>query len=314
MTSYFLMEHGFTLMAATQHAAAASAGWIGRGDKNRADQAAVDAMRLILNASTMKAKVVIGEGEKDEAPMLYNGEELGRPSPEIERHMRIDIAVDPLDGTTQTARGGPEAMSVIAAGNEGSLFPAPSFYMKKIAVGPSPNGLQIKPDLKWPLPQLVEYLSWQLGKPVSTLTVCLLDRPRHAGFIEEFRRLGCRIKLIADCDVSAAIATAHRTSSVDLYYGIGGAPEGVLAAAAMKCLGGYFEGQLVDAEGKPTDDRVYALDDLAKNEVMFCATGVTDGSLLKGVRRRRHEVVVDSILMHFPTRHVHRVTTTIPLV
>lgn len=298
-----LIELGFYLLHATQMAAVESSRWVGRGDKNAADQAAVDAMRSALADVPGAGVVVIGEGEKDQAPMLYVGETIGPGEP------LFDIAVDPLDGTTQTARGGPEAMSVIAVGRRGSLYPAPEFYMKKIAVGPAPDGKPPLLSLDWPIPRLVESLTRQWGRPASELTVCLLDRPRHQEFIKEFRALGCRLRLIADCDVSAAIATALPDSPVDLYYGIGGAPEGVIAAAAMKCLGGYFEGQLVDEKGTPTDGRVLTAEELAAGEVMVCATGVTTGSLLTGVKEKQDEVVSHSILMHYPGMCVHRIST-----
>jgi fructose-1,6-bisphosphatase II / sedoheptulose-1,7-bisphosphatase len=308
-----LLGYGFDLLRATQEAAVAAGELVGGGDKEAADQAAVDAMRQRLNRiDGFRGLVVIGEGEKDNAPMLHNGElvggnRLGYSSSEP----AFDIAVDPLDGTTQAARMGPEAMSVIAVGHSNSLFPAPAFYMRKLAIGrglhPAPP-----PSLTVSIPDLVSQAKTWLGK--DTITVCLLDRPRHTEYVRSFRECGCRVKLIADCDVSAAISTAIPSHNIDLYYGIGGAPEGVITAAAMKCLGGHFEGQLVDPKGASLDYPVMGIEDLAKGEVLVCATGVTNGSLLRGVRPATDLAIgggvrCHSVLLHSAGRVAHWVTS-----
>lgn len=281
------MDRNLALEAvrATEAAAISCARLMGRGDNNAADQAAVDAMRRALNSIGFDGTVVIGEGERDEAPMLFIGEKVGRGGP------RVDIALDPLEGTNLCAMGGPNALSVIAIAEEGHFLHAPDTYMEKIAVGPMARGCI---DLaKSPSANLCEIAkSKECG--VSDLTVIILDRPRHQELIREVRDSGARIKLIGDGDVSAAIATCFKETGVDVLMGIGGAPEGVIAAAAIRCIGGDMKGRLAFRNNEEKEraqrmgiaefDRIYGLEDMAKGDVMFAATGVTTGDFLKGVR------------------------------
>ncbi len=272
----------------TEAASIASARWMGRGDSDRADQAAVDAMRKAFDSVNIHGTVVIGEGERDEAPMLFIGEEVGQrdhSAPEV------DIALDPLEGTNICANGGVGATSVIAIAEKGNFLHAPDTYMDKIAVGPKGKGV-VHID-ESPEKNITE-LAKALKKSVSDITVVILDRPRHKDLIAEVRATGARIHLIQDGDVSGALATAWGDTGIDMLLGIGGAPEGVISAAAMKCLGGDFQGRLKfrnDEEraraakmGVDNLDRAYFRDELAAGEVMFVATGVTDGPFLHGVR------------------------------
>lgn len=272
----------------TEAAALASARYMGRGDEKAADKAAVDAMRRAFDSVRIDGTVVIGEGERDEAPMLYIGEPVGNKK---EDAPGIDIALDPLEGTTICAKGGVGATSVIAVAEKGNFLHAPDTYMDKIACGPSAKGV-IDIDLS-PSENVIR-VAKALGKPIEDVTVVILDRPRHADLIQEVRKLGARIQLIGDGDVSAAIATAWPDAGIDLLIGIGGAPEGVISAAALRCLGGDFQGRLKfrNENEKERAKRMgikdlnckYQIDDLARGSVMFCATGVTDGPLLKGVK------------------------------
>ncbi len=272
----------------TEAAALASARWMGRGDSKAADQAAVDAMRKAFDSVRIDGTVVIGEGERDEAPMLYIGEKVGRRS---EDSTPIDIALDPLEGTDICAKGGVGALSVIAVAERGNFLHAPDTYMDKIAVGPLARG---HIDIQAPVAENIRAVAKCLGKDVEDVTVIVLDRPRHEKLIGEIRKLGARIHLIGDGDVSAAIATTSEETGIDLLIGIGGAPEGVISAAALKCMEGDFQGRLVfrnDDEKKRAEkmgitnlNKVYTRDELAKGDVMFCATGVTDGPMLNGVR------------------------------
>ncbi len=272
----------------TEAAALASARWMGRGDSKAADQAAVDAMRKAFDSVEIDGTVVIGEGERDEAPMLYIGEKVGRRS---ENSTPIDIALDPLEGTDICARGGVGALSVIAIAEKGNFLHAPDTYMDKIAVGPHARG---KIDISAPPTDNIKAVAKALGKDVEDVTVIILDRPRHEKLIAEVRKTGARISLIGDGDVSAAIATALDQTGIDILFGIGGAPEGVISAAALKCIEGDFQGRLMfrnDEEKKRAEkmgirdfNKVYSRDELAKGDVWFCATGVTDGPLLNGVR------------------------------
>jgi fructose-1,6-bisphosphatase class II len=272
----------------TEAAALASSRWMGRGDEKAADQAAVDAMRKAFNSVQINGTVVIGEGERDEAPMLYIGEKVGDGGADC---TDIDIALDPLEGTTICATGGVGATSVIAVAERGNFLHAPDTYMDKIAVGASAKGVI---DISAPPEHNVRAVAKALGKDVSEVTVVILSRPRHADLIARVRALGVRIQLIGDGDVSAAVATGIQDSGIDILLGVGGAPEGVISAAAMKCLGGDFQGRLIfrnDEErerakkmGVADLDRAYSLEEMAKGSVMFCATGVTTGPLLKGVR------------------------------
>jgi fructose-1,6-bisphosphatase II len=291
------------LVRATEAAALASARLMGRGDETSADQVAVDAMRSALNRIEMEATVVIGEGERDEAPMLYIGEKVGTGSGPI-----IEIALDPLEGTTICATGGPNALSVIAAAEEGGFLHAPDTYMDKLAVGPSARGAI---DIDRSPSENLKSVSEALNVPVGDLTVVILDRPRHENLIEEVRSNGARIKLIKDGDVSAAIATCSRDSQVDLLMGIGGAPEGVIAAAALRCMGGELQGRLKPRSAEEAEraramgvrdvDAKLGMDDLAKGDVMFAATGVTSGDFLLGVRLRPEGPLTQSVVMRSAT-------------
>ncbi len=296
------------MVRVTENAAIACARLIGRGDEKAADAAAVEAMRDALNELDFDGTVVIGEGERDEAPMLFIGEKVGRgfKANGVGSGPRIDIALDPLEGTTITAKAGPNALAVLAIAEEGGLLNAPDVYMDKIAIGPGyPAGVI---DLARSATENVAAVAAAKGVAPADLIVCVLDRPRHEALITELRAIGCGIQLIPDGDVAGVIATTNPDTGIDIYMGSGGAPEGVLAAAALRCVGGQLQGRLMfrndDERGRArrwgiTDlDRIYALDDLAKGDVIFAATGVTDGSLLKGVKRRRDGVVTtQSVVM-----------------
>ena len=287
------------LVRTTEAAALACARLMGRGDETAADQAAVDAMRTALNRMEMDATVVIGEGERDEAPMLYIGEQVGtRSGPKIE------LALDPLEGTTICATGGANALSVIAAAEEGGFLHAPDTYMDKIAVGPEATG---SIDIDRTPTENLEAIADAKRVPIQDLTVVILERPRHEKLIDEVRRVGARIQLIKDGDVSAAIATCSRDRQVDVLMGIGGAPEGVIAAAALRCVGGELQARLkprnaAEAEraramGVEDVDAKLCMDDLASGNVMFAATGVTSGDFLKGVRFRPQGALTQSVVM-----------------
>ncbi len=283
----------------TEMAAIASARQMGRGDEKAADQAAVDAMRSMLDSVECRGTVVIGEGERDEAPMLYIGEKVGSGNgPEIE------IALDPLEGTTICANGMPNSISVMAIGDKGNLLNAPDIYMKKIAVGADCKGvIDITKSPTENLKRVAEVKNCR----IQDLTAIVLDRPRHSELIKELRESGCRIYLIGDGDVSAAIATTDPDSGVDILFGTGGAPEGVIAAAALRCVGGDFQGILkprtdddilrAKKMGIENIDKVFQIDELAKGNVLFCATGVTDGSFLPGVRFKSWGAITNSIVM-----------------
>ena len=275
------------LVRVTESAALASARWVGRGDKLGADGAAVDAMRLSLSSVQMTGIVVIGEGEKDEAPMLYNGEQVGDGSEPL-----VDVAVDPIDGTTLTANGVNNALAVIAVGERGSMYdPGPSYYMDKIAVGPSSVGAI---DITASPTQNLRWIARSKQESVRDLTAVILDRPRHAELIEEVRASGARIRLIRDGDVYGAIATAWPDAGVDVLFGVGGTPEAVIAAAAMKAMGGEMQARLLPQSDDEREavlgagydlDRVLDHDDLIQGDnCFFAATGLTDGQLLRGVR------------------------------
>ncbi|MEQ8586266.1 MAG: class II fructose-bisphosphatase [Thalassobaculaceae bacterium] len=296
----------------TEAAALAASRLMGRGDEKAADQAAVDAMRTALNNLEMDGTVVIGEGERDEAPMLYIGEKVGRGGP------KIDIALDPLEGTTITAKGGQNALAVVALASEGGFLNAPDVYMDKIAVGGGlPDGVV---DLDNTVEQNMKNLAEAKGVAVSDIVACILDRPRHADLIAQVRDSGARIMLISDGDVSGVIATSQPSSGVDIYMGSGGAPEGVLAAAALRCIGGQIQGRLLfrndDEKARAkrwgiTDlDKKYDLMGLAGGDVMFAATGVTNGAMLQGVRRYAGGATTHSIIMRSKTGTVRTVEAT----
>lgn len=295
------------MVRVTEAAAIAASKLIGRGDEKAADAAAVEAMRLAFNDLYMDGTVVIGEGERDEAPMLYIGEKVGNA---IGTGPRIDIALDPLEGTTITAKAGPNALAVLAISEEGGLLNAPDVYMEKLAVGPGlPDGII---DLNKSVKENVEAVASAKGVDPHEIIVCVLDRPRHEKLIAELRAIGCGIMLIPDGDVAGVIATTNPETNIDMYMGSGGAPEGVLACAALRCVGGQFKGKLLfrndDERARArkwgiTDlDRVYDLKELAKGDCIFAATGVTDGSLLAGVKRLPGgKLTTDSVVMRAST-------------
>ena len=298
------------LVRVTEAAAMAAARWMGRGDKDGADGAAVDAMRIVLGSVPMDGVVVIGEGEKDEAPMLYNGEQIGDGTPP-----NTDVAVDPIDGTTPTAQGRGGALSVIAVSERGTMFnPGPCVYMEKLAVGPEAAG---KVSLEQSASDNIRAVAEAKGESVRDVTAVILDRPRHADLIEEVRSIGARIRLITDGDVAGAIATAWSASGADILLGIGGTPEGVIAAAALKCMGGELQGRLWprdDAERQTAVDlgydldRVLDLDDLVQGDnCFFAATGITDGELLRGVRYDSRGASTDSLVMRSKSGTVRRI-------
>jgi len=291
------------MVRVTEAAAIAASRLIGRGDEKAADAAAVEAMRAAFNELDFDGTVVIGEGERDEAPMLYIGEKVGRAQG---KGPKIDIALDPLEGTTITATAGPNALAVLAIAEEGCLLNAPDVYMDKLAVGPGyPDGIV---SLAKSPTENIKALAKSKGVGANEIIVCVLDRPRHEKLIAELRGLGCGIKLIPDGDVAGVIAVTDPDTNVDAYMGLGGAPEGVLAAAALRCVGGQFEGRLIfrnDDEkararkwGITQLDRIYKLDELVKGDAIFAATGVTDGSLLDGVKRFKGGcITTESVVM-----------------
>ena len=299
------------LVRVTEAAALAAARMVGRGDKEAADQAAVDAMRLVLDSVSMDGLVVIGEGEKDEAPMLFNGERVGDGS-----QPEVDVAVDPLEGTRLTALGMPSALAVIALGPRGSMFdPGPCFYMEKIAGGPDIADLL---DLDRPLPETLQLIAERKQRDIRDVMVVMLDRERHHDAMREVREAGARVRLILDGDVSAAMLAVSENSPVDLLWGIGGTPEGVISAAAIKCIGGQLLGRLWprnDEERQAAIDAGYDLnrilncDDLiAGDDVFFSATGVTDGDVLQGVRYQSdRSASTESLVMRSRSGTVRRV-------
>jgi len=290
------------MVRVTEAAAIAAAKLIGRGDEKAADAAAVEAMREALNGLYMDGTVVIGEGERDEAPMLYIGEKVGSA---IGKGPAIDIALDPLEGTTITAKAGPNALAVLAIGEQGCLLNAPDVYMEKMAIGPGYPADLI--DLDAPIATTIKKLAKAKGVKAKDIMACVLDRPRHEKLIKELRKLGCGITLIPDGDVAGVIATTDPETGIDIYIGQGGAPEGVLAAAALRCVGGQFKGRLVfrnDDErararkwGIADLDKQYDLKELARGDCIFAATGVTDGSLLAGVKRQGGRLTTESVVM-----------------
>ncbi len=288
------------LVRVTEAGAMAAGQWVGRGDKNGGDGAAVDAMRQLVSSVSMRGVVVIGEGEKDEAPMLYNGEEVGDGTgPDC------DVAVDPVDGTTLMAKGMPNAIAVLAVSERGAMFdPSAVFYMDKIAVGPEAADVI---DLTAPIAENLRRVAKAKGAKISEVTVCVLDRPRHDGLVREIREAGARITTISDGDVAGAIACCRPESAVDVLLGTGGTPEGIIAAAAMRCMGGAIQGRLAPKDDverrKALDaghdlDRVLTTTDLVGGDnVFFCATGITDGDLLRGVRYRGGGCTTQSLVM-----------------
>jgi fructose-1,6-bisphosphatase class II len=295
----------------TEAAALNCARWTGRGDEKAADQAAVDAMRKAFDALAIDGTVVIGEGERDEAPMLYIGEKVGCGGP------KVDIALDPLEGTTICATGAPNALAVIAMGDGGNLLNCPDTYMEKIAAGPIGKGVI---DLDKTPTQNLHALAEAKGCRVEDLMVIILARPRHDALIQEVRKAGARIRLIGDGDVSAAIATTKPETGIDLLLGIGGAPEGVLAAAALRCVGGEFQGRLKPRNNEEIEramkmgvtdiNKKFKIDELAAGDVMFAATGVTDGDYLQGVHFFSGGATTQSVVMRSKTRTVRVINAT----
>jgi len=300
------------MVRVTEAAAIAASGMVGRGDEKAADAAAVEAMRAALNELPMDGTVVIGEGERDEAPMLFIGEKVGS---EQGTGPKIDIALDPLEGTTITAKAGPNALAVLAIAEAGCLLNAPDVYMEKLAIGPgyAPGTVSLERSPS----ENVRSLAKAKGVEPNEIIACVLDRPRHSAIIAELRELGCGIMLIPDGDVAGVIATTNPETTVDIYMGSGGAPEGVLAAAALRCVGGQIEGRLLfrndDERGRARRwgiedlDRIYRIEDMATGDCIFAATGVTDGSLLKGVKRRKNCITTESIVMRASSGTVRRI-------
>jgi fructose-1,6-bisphosphatase II / sedoheptulose-1,7-bisphosphatase len=299
------------LVRVTEAAALAASRWIGRGDKNAADGAAVEAMRKAFDTVAITGTVVIGEGEMDEAPMLYIGEEVGNGTgPEV------DIAVDPLEGTTICAKRMPNALAVLAIAERGGFLHAPDMYMNKIAIGPGyPEGIV---DLDAPVAKNLSALAEAKGVPISGITACILDRPRHAELIRAVRDAGAAVQLIPDGDIAGVIwATDPEETGIDIYLGSGGAPEGVLAAAALRCIGGQIQGRLMpsnDAEiarakkmGISDIKKKFTLDDMASSDVIFAATGVTSGSLLEGVKFHGETAETETLIMRSKTGTVRRI-------
>ena len=310
------MDRNFAMefVRVTEMAAIASSRWMGRGDEKSAHQAAVDAMRNMLNSIQFEGRVVIGEGERDEAPMLYIGEKVGQGN----GGPRLDLALDPLEGTSICARGSNNSISVIAISEDGKFLHAPDTYMEKIAVGSDAIGVV---DLEATPTENLQAIAKAKKKNIEDLTVIILDRPRHVQLIDEVRRAGCKIWLIGDGDVSAAISTCMPDSGDDVMMGTGGAPEGVIAAAALRCVGGDFQGRLKPRNQDEVErarrmgiadiNRVYKINELADGPVMFCATGVTQGTFLKGVRTfsggcHTHSIVMRSesgTIRHIEAEH-----------
>jgi len=304
------------LVRVTEAAAMAASRWMGRGDKEGADEAAVNAMRVVLHTIAMDGVVVIGEGEKDSAPMLFNGERIGDGSPPM-----TDIAVDPIDGTTLASLGRGGALAVIAVSERGTMFdPGPCVYMEKLAVGPRGKGAV---DITRSPTENLYALSDALGKPIRDLTAVILDRERHTGLINEVRASGARIRLITDGDVAAAILAAEDRTGADVLFGVGGTPEGVLAAAALKCMGGEIQGRLWprdDAERQAALDAGYDLsavlmtDDLVRGDnCFFAATGITDGDLLHGVHYLEDGATTESLVMRSRSGTIRRIDAVHPL-
>ncbi len=300
------------LVRLTEAAALAAGRWVGRGDKNAADGAAVDAMRSMISTVAMNGVVVIGEGEKDEAPMLYNGERVGDGSgPEV------DVAVDPIDGTTLTGKGQDNALSVLAVADRGAMYdPSAVFYMDKLATGPEGIGVV---DIGAPVGENIRALAKAKGEDPEDITVVVLDRPRHEQIVADIRASGARIKFISDGDVAGAIMAARPDTGIDLMVGVGGTPEGIIAACAIKCLGGVLQGRLWPRNDEERQraldaghdlDQVLGVDDLVRGDAFFVATGITDGELLRGVRYFPGGAATSSLVMRSKSGTIRRVEAT----
>jgi len=287
------------LVRVTEAAAMAGGRWVGRGEKNKADGAAVEAMRAMISTVSMNGIVVIGEGEKDNAPMLFNGEQVGDGS-----GLEYDVAVDPIDGTTLTAKGMPNAISVMAVANRGAMYdPSAVFYMDKLATGPDAADVV---DIRLPVAENIRRVAKAKRETTADVTVVMLDRPRHDRLAEEVRATGARIRYITDGDVAGAVMAARPNTGVDLLLGIGGTPEGIIAACAIKCVGGVIQGKLWPKDDEERQkaldaghdlDRVLHIDDLVRGDVFFVATGITDGELLRGVQYRSGGCTTQSLVM-----------------
>lgn len=303
---------GLELVRVTEAAALASARWVGCGDKNLGDQAAVDAMRALIGTVEMDGVVVIGEGEKDEAPMLHNGERVGTGSGPA-----CDVAVDPVDGTTLLAKGQPNAVSVIAVAGRGAMYdPSSVFYMDKIATGPEAAGVI---DITAPVARNIAAVAKAKGGAAADITVVVLDRARHHDLVAQIRAAGARIRFIPDGDVAGALMTCRPASGVDLLLGVGGTPEGVIAAAALACLGGEIQGRLRPGSSVEREhalaagldlDAVLTTRDLVRGEAFFCATGITDGDLLPGVRYENGAAYTSSLMMRSKSGTVREIRST----
>ena len=304
------------LVRVTETAAIAASKWVGRGDKDGADQAAVDAMRKMISTVSMQGIVVIGEGEKDDAPMLFNGESVGDGT-----GLAVDVAVDPVDGTTLTAKGMANAISVIALAERGAMFdPSAVFYMEKLVTGPEAAGVI---DITAPVKVNLQKVAKAKHVDISSLTVVVLDRPRHDLLVKDIREAGARIKFITDGDVAGAVEAARSNTGIDLLMGIGGTPEGIISACAMKCLGGEIQGRLMPRSDEERErakaqgldlNRVFTTNDLVKgDDVFFAATGITDGELLRGVRYGENYFTTNSIVMRGKTKTVRVITTESPI-
>ena len=304
------------LVRVTETAAIAASKWVGRGDKDGADQAAVDAMRKMISTVSMQGIVVIGEGEKDDAPMLFNGESVGDGT-----GLAVDVAVDPVDGTTLTAKGMANAISVIALAERGAMFdPSAVFYMEKLVTGPEAAGVI---DITAPVKVNLQKVAKAKHVDISSLTVVVLDRPRHDLLVKDIREAGARIKFITDGDVAGAVEAARSNTGIDLLMGIGGTPEGIISACAMKCLGGEIQGRLMPRSDEERErakaqgldlNRVFTTNDLVKgDDVFFAATGITDGELLRGVRYGENYFTTNSIVMRGKTKTIRVITTESPI-
>jgi len=305
------MKHiGLDLVRTTEAAAIAASYYVGSGDKETADKAATDAIRNRLNKMDFLGKIVIGEGKKDKSYGLFTGEYVGKYVRSKTDFIReYDIAIDPIEGTRPTVNSGPEALSVITMSEKDSMFSTEEFYMNKLAYGPKIVKKAVPLSLNDPIEYIIDCVCSATGKPTSRVMVCILERPRHEEIIKRIRAKGTRIKLIQDCDVSGAIATCFADRGVDLLYGIGGAPESVITACALKCMKGGFQSQIVDKEGKVLDQKIYAIEDLVKGPCIFAATGITNGSLLRGVRFTEQGPVTNSLFMRSESGTIRWLTT-----
>ncbi len=301
-----MMHRVLDFVRVTEAAAIAASAWIGTGDKLSADKAATDAMRDRLNHVPFSGKIVIGEGKKDHSYGLFSGDRVGEFR-NSSAEQCYELAVDPIDGTRPTVTSGPEALSVLAIAEEKALFHTEEFYMHKLAYGPS-VAKHVNLDINAPIEEIIKKFSKCTGKDPEKIVVCLLDRDRHTDYIKRLRKIGVRTKLIQDCDVSGAIATCLPDSGIDLLYGVGGAPEAVISACAMKCLKGGFKAQMASPEGKVLNDKVYSIEDMVVGDCAFAATGITNGSLLRGVRFTSRGPVTNSVVMRSGTGTVRWLT------